>query len=41
MANPARVRLRNNEGGPELEAGFDALTGELTSDRSRLVTRQP
>ncbi|HWB05266.1 MAG TPA: prepilin-type N-terminal cleavage/methylation domain-containing protein [Verrucomicrobiales bacterium] len=41
MANPARIRLRNNDGGPELEAGFDVLTGEVTSERSRLVTRQP
>jgi prepilin-type N-terminal cleavage/methylation domain-containing protein len=41
MTNPARVRLRNGDGGPELEAGFDALTGELTSERTRLATRQP
>jgi len=41
MSNPARVRLRNGDGGPELEAGFDVLTGEVTSERSRLATRLP
>jgi prepilin-type N-terminal cleavage/methylation domain-containing protein len=41
MSNPARVRLRNTEGGPELEAGFDTLTGEITTERTRLVTRAP
>ena len=41
MSNPARVRLRNGDGGPELEAEFDALTGELTSERTRLATRNP
>ena len=31
MANPARIRLRTAVA--ELEAGFDALTGELTGER--------
>lgn len=39
MTNPARVRLRS-EGG-ELEAGFDVLTGELTSEHTRLLSQQP
>jgi prepilin-type N-terminal cleavage/methylation domain-containing protein len=39
MSNPARVRLRSDGG--EHEAGFDVLTGELTSERSRLLTHQP
>lgn len=39
MSNPARVRLRSD--GAELEAGFDVLTGELTSEHTRLLTRQP
>jgi len=39
MSNPARVRLRSDGG--EMEAGFDVLTGELTSERSRLLTHQP
>jgi type II secretory pathway pseudopilin PulG len=39
MANPARVRLRN-EGG-ELEAGFDVLTGELRGERIRRNSMQP
>jgi hypothetical protein len=39
MSNPAQVRLRRE--GSEFEAGFDVLTGELTSERIRLVSRQP
>lgn len=40
MTNPARVRLRS-EGGEELEAGFDVLTGELTSEHTHLLSQQP
>jgi len=32
MANPARIRLRNET--VELEAGFDVLTGELVGERA-------
>jgi prepilin-type N-terminal cleavage/methylation domain-containing protein len=39
MSNPARVRLRHED--REVEAGFDVLTGELTSQRTALLTRQP
>ncbi|MGI8604864.1 MAG: prepilin-type N-terminal cleavage/methylation domain-containing protein [Verrucomicrobiales bacterium] len=39
IANPARVRLRLD--GAERESSFDALTGELRSQRSRLRTAQP
>jgi prepilin-type N-terminal cleavage/methylation domain-containing protein len=39
MSNPARVRLRRD--GQEMQAGFDVLTGELTSERTALVSRQP
>jgi prepilin-type N-terminal cleavage/methylation domain-containing protein len=39
MSNPARVRLRRD--GKETQAGFDVLTGELTSERTALVSRQP
>lgn len=38
VANPARVRLRT--GGLELEAGFDVLTGALTSERARAETKR-
>jgi prepilin-type N-terminal cleavage/methylation domain-containing protein len=41
MANPARIRLRNSEGGPEREAEFDTLTGEVIAERTRLATRNP
>lgn len=36
IANPARVRLRS--GGLQLEAGFDVLTGEMTSESARAAT---
>lgn len=39
MSNPARIRLRSE--GQELEAGFDALTGELTSEHTHVLSRQP
>ncbi len=39
MSNPARVRLRSE--GQELEAGFDVLTGELTSEHTHVLSRQP
>ncbi len=39
MANPGRVRLRTDAA--ELEGGFDLLTGELTSERTRLAAAQP
>jgi prepilin-type N-terminal cleavage/methylation domain-containing protein len=39
MASPARVRLRT--GDLELEAGFDALTGELIGERTRSKATQP
>ena len=39
MANPARVRLRTEAA--TLEGGFDILTGELISERTRLASAQP
>ena len=39
MSNPARIRLRHE--GTELEAGFDALTGELITERTVLPASQP
>jgi prepilin-type N-terminal cleavage/methylation domain-containing protein len=39
MASPARVRLRLGEA--ELETSFDALTGDVRGERSRLRTQQP
>ena len=39
ITNPARIRLRSE--GRELEAGFDVLTGELTSEHTHLLTQQP
>ena len=39
MASPARVRLRNEE--LELEARFDALTGEPTGERATPPRKEP
>jgi hypothetical protein len=39
MASPARVRLRNDE--LELEARFDALTGEPTGERATPPRKEP
>ncbi len=39
MSSPARIRLRNDGG--EMEAGFDPLTGEVTGERTRIVSLEP
>jgi type II secretory pathway pseudopilin PulG len=39
MSSPARVRLRGDGG--EMEAGFDPLTGELSGERTRIVSLEP
>jgi prepilin-type N-terminal cleavage/methylation domain-containing protein len=39
MSSPARIRLRGDGG--EMEAGFDPLTGEVTGERTRIVSLQP
>ena len=39
ISAPAKVRLRSDGG--EMEADFDGLTGEITAERSRIVSQQP
>jgi len=39
MSSPARIRMRGDGG--EMEAGFDPLTGEVTGERTRIVSLQP
>lgn len=39
VASPARIRLRTDQA--ELEASFDAITGEISSEKSRLLSMWP